>query len=561
MGPESNIELIRALEKQIEEGSGGIIELKRARNSLLNISTRVPPEILGSIFAWIVIREQDDSLFSPTHFTGLENGSHNFLLVCHHWFKVATNTPEVWTYWGNTLEDWSKRCHHLGGAPIDLVLDRWASSTGTFDASLFDALSHRAAQDEIRRVHFAGDESCLLDSILSSLIPDRENPRERRIESIVFQTKSLLAELSSFFACSHLPNLQCLKIAGILEASSYPHTFEALQIPLWDHLKTPQTTRLTALSLYIRRSPLPIATSQLIPVLLSNPNLRELQLSYAALPDDSDKSSTRVPLRHLRLISLGGEHRRVFGMLNRLELSAALDYVDLSVTDFTEEDVLQTLGPYVQDHFRRNIKFQGRLEVTIFYYEFSDGYDKNMCGRLDLKPLPKRTPPSTIFSTTLLGPFPPDPTTKKLTLDLLAFTPREHVVSLELIGLAEVPEDLLVTMPNIETLWLHSVKLSDGFLLPNPEGPHANMKLLPSLRSLRLEYLILEGSNWEPLITYLLHQTSEDQVISLRLSAFSAGFDVPPEVAKEIQGLVETFAYGLKLDATGDLVDQNGDED
>ena len=46
MGRETNIHSIKTLEKQIEEGKGNIIELKRARN-LLNISTRVPPEILG----------------------------------------------------------------------------------------------------------------------------------------------------------------------------------------------------------------------------------------------------------------------------------------------------------------------------------------------------------------------------------------------------------------------------------------------------------------------------------------------------------------------------------
>ena len=93
MGPETNIESIRALEKQIEEGSGDVIELKRARNSLLNISTRVPPEILGKIFAWVVAREQDYSLFIANIFSnGLERGSHDFLLVCHYWFEVASSS-------------------------------------------------------------------------------------------------------------------------------------------------------------------------------------------------------------------------------------------------------------------------------------------------------------------------------------------------------------------------------------------------------------------------------------------------------------------------------------
>lgn len=52
MGREVNEDWIRDLEKKIEEGTADIIQLKRARNSLLNIFTRVPPEILGSIFRW-----------------------------------------------------------------------------------------------------------------------------------------------------------------------------------------------------------------------------------------------------------------------------------------------------------------------------------------------------------------------------------------------------------------------------------------------------------------------------------------------------------------------------
>jgi len=38
---------LRVLERRIEEGKGDIIKIKRARNSLLNIPMRIPPEILG----------------------------------------------------------------------------------------------------------------------------------------------------------------------------------------------------------------------------------------------------------------------------------------------------------------------------------------------------------------------------------------------------------------------------------------------------------------------------------------------------------------------------------
>jgi len=83
MGPEDNLDLIQALEIQIEEGNGDTIQLKRDRNSLLNISTRVPPEILGYIFAQNLVRTQP--------FDRLWKGSYNFLLVCHHWFEVPSS--------------------------------------------------------------------------------------------------------------------------------------------------------------------------------------------------------------------------------------------------------------------------------------------------------------------------------------------------------------------------------------------------------------------------------------------------------------------------------------
>jgi hypothetical protein len=51
MGHEINVDSIRDLEEQIEGDAGDIIQLKRTRNSSFNISTHVPPEILGSVFA------------------------------------------------------------------------------------------------------------------------------------------------------------------------------------------------------------------------------------------------------------------------------------------------------------------------------------------------------------------------------------------------------------------------------------------------------------------------------------------------------------------------------
>jgi hypothetical protein len=92
MDREANLDSIRALEKQIQEHERTIIQLKRARNSLLNVSTLLPPEVLGSIFRWNVIPDGD--------FGGLPAASYNFLLVCHHWFQVAFGHPGALEFLG-----------------------------------------------------------------------------------------------------------------------------------------------------------------------------------------------------------------------------------------------------------------------------------------------------------------------------------------------------------------------------------------------------------------------------------------------------------------------------
>lgn len=101
-------------------------------------------------------------------------------------------------------------------------------------------------------------------------------------------------------------------------------------------------------------------------------------------------------------------------------------------------------------------------------------------------------------------------------------------------------EDLLITVPNVETLYLSNAVLSRGFLQPDPDGPRANTKFLPSLQSLHLEDITQGNGSWEPLVTYLTHQTYGNQIISLQGSGCSR---MCPEVANEIKGLVEEFSY------------------
>ena len=126
---------------------GDAIQLKRARNSLLNISVHVPPEILGVIFTWNII-----FLYGcRPHFGGLLKGTYNFLLVCHYWLEVASYTPELWSLWGNALKKWTRRYKRFETAPVDPVLKGGLSIP--FGGPLRDTLRERALYDATRSLH------------------------------------------------------------------------------------------------------------------------------------------------------------------------------------------------------------------------------------------------------------------------------------------------------------------------------------------------------------------------------------------------------------------------
>ena len=525
MGLEVNLDSIRALEKQIQEGKGDAIKLKRARNSLLNISTRVPPEVLGHIFVWILFREAGYSLDSPGRFDGLPEGSYNFLLVCHHWFEVASRTPELWSFWGDTIQDWKNLHHRSRSGPLDLVLYEPGYYLNNLGGPLRDALRSRVVQGNIRQVHLVSYDHDTLTSIISSLTPNGEGGQNENIESIDWQNEGFgPVDASNFFSQSRLSRLCLLDLCGSFRISS------------WDGLGS-RTTLLTALSLDLTESP-PSSTpttSHLLSILTSNPNLRELRLSGAAIPNDADGSTSKVSLRNLKSLSLTGEVRRLFKLLHRLILPQALDEINLSGSNPTVEDVSQTLAPYMRGYFRRDTRFQNPLEVSssssFGIILISVGV---VCARATAG-APR------VSLTVVLRPGCPPDVVEQFFVNLAAPIPREPVVSFTANLNVKLPEDLLVAMPNIETLTIWDVELSKGFLQPDPDGPHAEKKLLPSLRSLSLGDITVEGGNWGHLTGYLAHQTSNGQIISLRL--FGDFPYIRSEVVNEIKNLVGEVIY------------------
>jgi len=530
MGPEANIDAIRALEKQIEEGKGDIISLKRARNSLLNVSTRVPPEILGYIFDWCLFQN------SFWGFEGLRKGSYNFLLVCHHWFKVASRTTELWGFWGNTLQDWKKRHHYSGATPLDLVLDGGQSDPDIpFDGSLRDAVKCRVMQDTIRQVHLVSNDHNTLTSIISSLTPDGEGSQNENIESIIWENGGDPAvDISDFFTRSRLSRLRSLELYGSIWISS------------WNCLAS-RTTHLTALSLDIDPpQPLPTMTvAQLFSILTSNPNLQKLHLSSAAIPKDAHMSTFRVQLRNLTTLALTGDFRHILGLLRQLVLQETLEEMWLSGSDPTVEDISQTLAPYMWDYFQRDARFQSRLGVYSSSFNSHISVAVGVVCAQTTAPVLERP----YVSLKTLVDVPPPDVLGQLFTSLTTVIPRERVVSFHAWLGVWPPEEVFFMMPNIETLHLSQLLLSEGLLQPNPHGPYANRKLFPSLRALCLEDVIfLSKDDWSHLMTYLAHQTSDGQTISLEVVGnFPHGCPVD-----EIRGLVKEFTYPRNPGVEGD---------
>ena len=516
MGPEANIGSIMALEKQIEEGLGDIIQLKRVRNSLLNISTRVPPEILGQVFHWNVIPEGV--------FDGLQKGSYNFLLVCHHWFEVASGTPELWAFWGNSLAQWSQRYRCSGTAPLDLVLRAGGCVTNRnntpFDGPVRDALRDRAACDSIRSVHLAVGDKNLLRSTISSLTPDGEGIRCSSIKSLRVENANL--DVSKFLARHRFPKLRLL------------HLFTSVISPC-DLLKT-QATSLTTLKLGFFADQNSPTISEMLLILASYPELRNLTLYNTTIPHDVDDGSTfRVPLHRLKKLELSGDCYHVFRLLHQLEYPDTMDRVHLFLLDCTEEGVPEFIKPYLQDRIRCDDRFRGRLGIDVSCATRSFSFEVKLLDKFNTpNTLPGHGYPSVSLEVGF-GVRLSQGAEERYCIDLIALTPRECVVGFTGGLRTDVMRTLLATMPNIEDLALEELVISDVFLRPDPVS---RTKILPSLRRLRLtNFTLQDDDDWSPLITYLEHQTSGGQAISLSL--YGDHPPIPPEVAWEMKGLAE----------------------
>jgi hypothetical protein len=514
MGREINFDSIRVLEEQIREHERTLIQLKRARNSLLNVSTLLPPEILGRIFRWNVIPDGD--------WGGLPKDSHNFLLVCHHWFQVASDTPELWGFWGNSIEDWARRHTRWRTAPLDLVLGKHTYCD--LDDTIRDTLRDRATRDTIRRVHLWGDNaSGLLNPIISSIVAEGEGTRSNSVESFILQNKSAQdVDISNFFSRHHFPKLQRLDLQGC-------------SISSWDLMKS-RTTSLTALGLAgIRGTPLP-TLSQTLSILSPNPNLRRLVLSFGSVPDvNSDGPSSRIQLHHLKQLHSTSEFRCVFGLLDRLDLPNKMDDLSLSLYECSPSDLLQTLGPYLGNHIRHRSPDRLRLlaapTTTSFNIRVGD-------ARKDDPTWGDWFVTMGGFKDVIMGEEEAD----KLWFDIIAHIPLERVVYLETALPILRSEEICVRMRNLTHLDLEGVDLSTWFIGPDTREPHVFNDLLRGLRSVSISRYRLSGGDWSPLTSFLTRRAA----VGNRISSLNLGHYIymGEDVVESIRRAVDVFEDG-----------------
>ena len=216
-----------------------------------------------------------------------------------------------------------------------------------------------------------------------------------------------------------------------------------------------------------------------------------------------------------------------------------MEELTLNVFRCRVEDILETFGPYMRDYLRRDERFQG-----IFVDSFDDSVLIQARTTTNTEGQTQKATFAT-FTATLREDLRPS-AADKLCIKFVAYVPVERVVCFGGDLSMDAVRGTVPSMPGIQELYLTNALLSGRFLQPNPDGPLANTKLLPSLRHLHLEDFFLDGDDWSFLLHYLVHQTSDGQGLSLTLSG--SHIHICKDVVKDIKGLVDELILDLPLD-------------
>ena len=514
---ETNIESILALDEQIRDHEKVIAKLRRARNSLLNVS-KLPPELLGNIFRWNITLKND--------FDGLEEGSHNFLLVCHHWYEVALSTPELWSYWGNTPKDWARRHHRSGITPVDLVLNAYDDVLPSVDNTLFNILQDRANQDAIRRIHLKAVDSEFLNFIIPSITVNwADVPRPSSVESFILHNEGGgLVDITYFFSYSHFPRLQCLKL------------FDC-RISSWDHIPSRITT-LTTLDLHlVSLEPIP-TTSQVLSILASNPTLLEVSISgFVAPGGDGENLPPRVSLHHLKQLELDGNPQGVFEFLDRFDHPGRMDRLGIALGPCVIEDVSHLIGPYLRDYLRHRGGSESGLGLCL-----SLPYPSRAVLQLgDVGGITFCAPALAGVNWFMEVIVEVDTgyyadLWENVALPLITHTPQEEIVYFKVCGRNVDMEDIPTQLPNLKGLHFEGAPFSTAF----PESIlDVGGVIFPSLRCILLDRVAMGDGDWALLATFLGRRASSGY--RLHTLMLVGAYQINPMVRFSLEGSVQEF--------------------
>ena len=487
-----------------------IVKLKRARNSFLNVS-KLPPEILGDIFRRNVVLRSD--------WGWLGENSHNFLLVCHHWFEVASCTPELWSFWGGSLQDWKKRHLRHQTVPLDLVFNGQRYMADEFDdRDLRDSLRDRVAQDTIRRIHLIAEYSEILESIISPLV-GRKGIQSSSVESVIIRDMSedTSIDVSDFFAHYLFPKLQRLELEGCMISS-------------WD-LMMSRTSVLTILTLYIS-DPSPLVTSlQILSIFRSNPSLQEISLYGYSIPDDGGSKSSQVPLPHLRELALAGHPQDIFTLLHQLDYPTTMDSLVLNIMYGTVEDASETVGPFLRDYLRHRGRSQSGLGLYVSTEDRVEFRVEDVGGTDFSDPKPYRMA-GVVETNIRLVPMPPVKILKEVLLGLFTYVPREEILYFQTYNSPVSVEVISVQFP-----YLKAIRFEETFLdVAFPWSALYRDKILPHLQHVTLNQVAVRRGGWTPLITFLDHLASSGN--KLDILEIDGDYDMDPEVNERVKGAV-----------------------
>ncbi|KAF9777596.1 hypothetical protein BJ322DRAFT_1025673 [Thelephora terrestris] len=505
----------------IRSAGGDTIELKRAHNSLLNISIRIPPEILGHVFYWTVLERR----ILPR----LRGGSLHVLLVCHYWQEVASQTPRLWSFWGHLLVHWYQRFKLSRSVPADLVLNGYivGERSPPVREALRLALREHAQTDIINSVQLWNERRPILEQVLAALTPDEGEVRTSSIRIINLR----LVNASRFMARLRFPQLTYLCLSTGTQVVDLRH--------LGEH-----TGALSTLVLTLENhgaSALP-TVSELLLLFLYNPRLEDVtlhRLLSRIIPPGFP--IIRVPLRNLKRLTIDGEAQSIFQLMKHLAYPADLEAISLMVADYGPSSICDTLGKVALDYFQ--LQSGRRVEVGIDV--------RTLCKSISVQAdsILEGADGNAMGTSARFIVYVPLFTGRRqyvqLCLDLVGCVPPLEVTAFRGELSARIVQRVIKTMPNILDLHLVHAELEPGFLRHIPTTP--NVRLLPSLRQLCLEESSTHEGSWQPLVELLAELSADGNDISLTM--LEPQEHICRHVLRNIELLVAAFDVDGSVDA------------